>query len=422
MCAGRGYRPAIGVGARGLAGWAALLAVCLVGLAPAARAQMGSDRFSEIVVNAATGQVLSSMEADAPRHPASLTKLMTLYMLFEALRDHRVTLEDPMPVSVHAASMEPVKLHVAPGTTLSVRQAILAMVTLSANDAAAVAGEYLGGTEDRFAQMMTLRAHSLGMRDTIFANASGLPDPEQWTTARDMATLAIHLIRDFPGEYHYFSTPRFVFRGRVILNHDTELRAYPGADGLKTGYIDSSGYNLVTSAIRDDVRLVGVVLGGATAGERDAYMSAQLDQGYEEVGVPVLLAHATPHPLSLLPAERAVVYRSTVRAAMAQAPLGQEVALARPPLPPRRPTWHPAGVRQVLHPPPVRVAVHAIAKPVTRSRVVAAKHIAAHAVARTVKRPPTHVVTYRPPQAPAFSCAQHDGKRVCTPVKRLASR
>ena len=190
MRTGRGHGPAIGVGSRGFAAWAALLAVCLVGLAPAARAQMGSDRFSEIVVNAATGQVLSSMDAEAPRHPASLAKLMTLYMLFEALRDHRVTLDDPMPVSEHAASMEPVKLYLPPGTTLTVRQAMLGMVTLSANDAAAVLGEYLGGTEDRFAQMMTLRAHSLGMRDTIFRNASGLPDPEQWTTARDMATLA----------------------------------------------------------------------------------------------------------------------------------------------------------------------------------------------------------------------------------------
>ena len=203
-----------------------------------------------------------------------------------------------------------------------------------------------------------------------------------------------------------------MFRGRVILNHDTELRAYPGADGLKTGYIDSAGCNLVTSAVRDNVRLVGVVLGAATAAGRDAYMSAQLDQGYEEAGVPVLLAHATPHPLSLIPAARATVYRSTVRAAMARArgPVRQEVALARAPLAPRRPTLHPVTVRHVLHPPPVRVAAHAIAKP------------AAHAATHTVTHPPTHLVTYKPPQAPAFSCAWHEGKHVCTPVKRMASR
>jgi D-alanyl-D-alanine carboxypeptidase len=347
---------------------------------------------------------------------------MTLYILFEALRDHRVTLDDPMPVSAHAAAMEPVKLYLRPGTTLTVQQAILGMVTLSANDAAAVTGEYLGGTEDRFAQMMTLRAHSLGMRNTIFGNASGLPDPDQWTTARDMATLASHLIRDFPGDYHYFSTPRFVFRGRVILNHDTELRAYPGADGLKTGYIDSAGCNLVTSAVRDNVRLVGVVLGAASAGERDAYMSAQLDQGYEEAGVPVLLAHATPHPLSLVPATRAVVYRSTVRAAMARGRGHEEVALARPPLVSRRPTLHPVAARHVLHPPPMRVAAHAIAGPVARARTARLAQTTTHAITHTVAHPTTHLVTYRPPPAQAFSCVRHAGKRVCTPVKRVASR
>ena len=171
----------------------------------------------------------------------------------------------------------------------------------------------------------------------------------------------------------------------------------------------------MTSAVRDNVRLVGVVLGAATAGERDAYMSAQLDQGYEEAGVPVLLAHATPHPLSLVPAARAAVYRSTVRTAIARAPVRQEVALAAPRL-----TLHPVAVRHVLHPPPLRVAGHAIARPVARARAVAPVRTATHAVRHTVTRPTTHLVTYTPP--PPVSCVWHDSKRVCTSVKRLASR
>ncbi len=249
-------------------------------------AQVGSARYSSIIVNAATGEVLGAANPDAERHPASLVKMMTLYMAFEALRDRRIALDQYVPVSAYAASMEPTKLGLLPGTRITVDQAILGLVTKSANDAAAALGELLGGTEERFARMMTLRAKALGMSRTVFQNASGLPDPEQVTTARDMAILARRLIGDFPAFYGYFSTPTFVWQHRVIYNHDRMLYTYPGADGLKTGYTHASGYNLVTSATRGGVRLIGVVLGAASSGERATHMASLLNAGFDRLDVP----------------------------------------------------------------------------------------------------------------------------------------
>jgi D-alanyl-D-alanine carboxypeptidase len=255
-------------------------------MAAPAQAQIGSDRYSSIVVDAATGNVLEAANPDALRHPASLAKLMTLYMTFEALRDRRIALDQLVPVSAHTASTEPSKLGLVPGTRLTVEEAILGLVTKSANDAAAALGELLGGSEDRFAQMMTLRARALGMSHTTFTNASGLPDPDQWSTARDLAVLGRHLLTDFPNFYPYFSTPSFTFQRRVIFNHDRMLQSYPGADGMKTGWTEASGHNLVTSAVHSGVRLIGVVLGAASNPERDTHMAALLDQGFEQLDVP----------------------------------------------------------------------------------------------------------------------------------------
>jgi D-alanyl-D-alanine carboxypeptidase len=263
------------------------LLALLAGLAPlAARAQIGSDRYSSIVVDAGTGSVLEAANPDAARHPASLAKLMTLYLVFEALRDRRITDDLLVPVSARAASMQPTKLGITPGTRLTVEDAILALVTKSANDVAAALGELLGGSEEQFAQMMTLRARALGMSRTTFTNASGLPDPEQWTTARDMAVLARYLVGDFPAFYPYFGARSFTFHGRVIFNHDRMLASYPGADGMKTGYTEASGHNLVTSAMRGGVRLIGVVLGAASNPERDVHMAGLLNQGFEQMDVP----------------------------------------------------------------------------------------------------------------------------------------
>ena len=278
----------------------AVLVVLTLCLAQPAAAQIGSARYSSIVVEADGGRVLSAVNPDELRHPASLAKMMTLYMVFEALRDRRVTLNQLVPISAHAAASAPSKLGLLPGSRISVHEAILGLVTKSANDAAAALGELLGGGEDRFAQMMTSRARGIGMAATIFRNASGLPEPDQWTTARDMATLGRRLVRDFPHEYRYFATPSFRFHNRVFLTHDHMLDTYPGADGIKTGYTEASGFNLVTSATRGGVRLVGVVLGAAHAPERDLHMAGLLNQGFEQFDIAVPARPPTVPP-SLAP-------------------------------------------------------------------------------------------------------------------------
>jgi D-alanyl-D-alanine carboxypeptidase len=267
----------------------AVLGILLsLALSPVASAwaQVGSARYSAIVMDAGTGRILMGVNQDALRFPASLTKLMTLYMTFEALRDRRIQLSQYMTVSASAASMPPSKLGLQPGEALTVEQAILGLVTKSANDAASALGEFLGGSEDRFAQMMTLRARALGMSRTSFRNASGLPDSDQWTTARDLATLGRRLVLDFPQLYGYFSVPGFIWHNRVIQNHDTMLRSYPGADGMKTGFTDAAGHNLVTSALHGNVRLIGVVMGAASNMERDQHMAMLLDGGFGEANGP----------------------------------------------------------------------------------------------------------------------------------------
>ena len=243
-----------------------------------------SRESKSIVIDAETGRVLSEMNADAITYPASLTKMMTLYLTFEALNSGRLGLDQYLPVSSEAASKSPTKLHLVPGDSVQVHDLILGIVTKSANDAAAVLAEGMGGSEPAFAERMTAKARQLGMTNTVYRNASGLPDPEQRTTARDVAQLALALYHDFPREYRYFATRQFFFRGRVILTHNHLLDWYEGADGIKTGYIGASGFNLAASAVRDGHRLIGVVMGGASAGSRDREMAALLDEGFSEVG------------------------------------------------------------------------------------------------------------------------------------------
>ena len=210
--------------------------------------------------------------ADKQLYPASLTKVMTLYMLFEALEDGRVSMDTRMKVSRVAAGRSPSKLGMRVGSSLKVKDAMLALVTKSANDAASVIAEHLGGTERKFAKMMTRKARSLGMSRTNFRNASGLPHSKQKSTARDMARLAIAIRKDFPQYFHYFKTQRFSFRGKRYKNHNKLLSTYKGTDGIKTGYIRASGFNLIASVERNGTRLVGVVFGGRTGASRNKHM------------------------------------------------------------------------------------------------------------------------------------------------------
>lgn len=238
-----------------------------------------NDRYAAIVVDANTGKTMFASNADARRYPASLTKMMTVYMVFEAMKAGRVNKNTMIPISSYAASRPPTKIGFRPGQKISVENAILAMITKSANDVAAATGEYLGGSEERFAQMMTDKARRLGMRNTTFRNASGLPNSAQYTTARDMAILSMALRQHFPQEFSYFSRRSFVFRGKTINGHNRLLGRVQGVDGIKTGYTNASGYNLASSVNLDGRRLVAVVMGGNTGASRDAHMR-QLIQKY----------------------------------------------------------------------------------------------------------------------------------------------
>jgi len=246
-----------------------------------------------LIVDGETGKVLYARNQDEERHPASLTKMMTLYLLFDALKKGQIALNSTIPVSAHAAVQKPTNLHLSSGDTLTVELAIKAVVVRSANDVAVAIAEALGGTESHFAEMMTAKARALGMRNTFYHNASGLPDNLQITTASDLAILARHLAYDFPQYYHYFSTPSFVFRGVEYPTHDNLIGRYRGADGIKTGYTGASGFNLVSSVVRDNTHVIGVVMGGRTSRKRDNEMIRLLDNTFDAIGRnPSLVARA----------------------------------------------------------------------------------------------------------------------------------
>ncbi|KKO04498.1 hypothetical protein LCGC14_0083240 [marine sediment metagenome] len=237
-----------------------------------------NPKYAGFVIDANNGQVLYSENADAPRYPASLTKMMTLYMTFDALKNGRASLGSQMPVSAYAAGRPPSKLGLKSGSTLTVEEGIYALVTKSANDAAVVLAEFLAGSESSFAEQMTAKARRIGMRATTFRNANGLPDNAQRTTARDMATLGIALREHFPEYYKYFSTRSYSFRGRRLGNHNRVLGRFQGTDGIKTGYINASGFNLVSSVARDGKSLVAVVMGGRSGRSRDDHMVELLNR------------------------------------------------------------------------------------------------------------------------------------------------
>ncbi len=232
---------------------------------------------SAIVVDAKTGKVLYQSDPDGLRHPASLTKMMTLFMLFGALESGKVNLNTRLSVSAYASRQSPTKLGLKPGSTIAVRDAMLGLITRSANDAAVVIAENLAGSEPAFASRMTATARSIGMTRTTFRNANGLPNPDQWTTARDMVTLGRALQARYPSYYRYFSTRSFVYNGKTIGNHNRLLGKVEGVDGIKTGYTNASGFNIVTSVKRDDRFVVAAVMGGPSAASRDKQMIGLID-------------------------------------------------------------------------------------------------------------------------------------------------
>lgn len=259
-----------------------VLALFAVILAPALSPApaLANNKYAAIVLDGHTGRTVYARNADRPRYPASLTKVMTLYLVFEELEAGRISLNTRMRVSRRAASQPPSHLGLREGTTITVDQAIRALVTKSANDVAVVIAEHIAGSEYRFAQRMTDRARSIGMRRTRFMNASGLPNNRQLTTARDMTKLAQRMQQDFPDYYPFFSITEFRFNGRRYSNHNRLVGRYAGTTGLKTGYTRASGFNLTATVERDGKYLIGVVLGGRTARSRDDHMVAILDRAW----------------------------------------------------------------------------------------------------------------------------------------------
>ncbi len=248
---------------------------------PYLRVPAAEPKYAAIVVDANSGEVLYAKRADSPRYPASITKVMTLYLVFEALAEGRLKQTDMITVSPRAAAQAPTKLGLRAGEQVSVEDAIRSLTTLSANDMAVALAERLGGSEARFAALMTLRAQELGMVNTRFVNANGLPDSRQISTARDIALMSRAVMRDYPQYYSYFGTQQFAFRGRTMRNHNGLLGKMPGVDGLKTGYTNASGYNLAASAVRGGRRLIAVVLGGSSTAARDNNVEDLLVTGFD---------------------------------------------------------------------------------------------------------------------------------------------
>lgn len=267
--------------------FAAAVALMSVQPADAARSKKrrapAPEKYAAFVMHADSGDVLMSKYPDSPRYPASLTKMMTLYVLFEEIEAGRLNLSSELTVSKQAAAQPPSKLGLAAGSTIDVETAIEALVVKSANDVAVVVAEAVSGSEWKFAQLMTTRARELGMRNTTFKNASGLPNSRQTTTARDLATLSQRLVYDHPQYFPYFSTREFAWNGRTYRTHNSMVRTYAGADGLKTGYTQRSGFNLATTAKRDGQRLIGVVLGGRSVRTRDSHMAEILDTAFADI-------------------------------------------------------------------------------------------------------------------------------------------
>ena len=362
-----------------------VLALCILAMSQVFAAEEAQARYASIVIDAETGEVLRSRSADIRRYPASLTKMMTLYLLFEAIDDGKFSLDSKLKVSKRAAGQSPSKLGLPAGSTIRAEDAIKALIVKSANDIAVVVAEALGGTEVEFARKMSKKAQALDMSRTAFRNASGLPNRKQRSTARDMAQLARALMRDFPHRYHYFDDQRFRYKGREHRTPNKLLAGYRGMDGIKTGYIRASGFNLVASAERDGRRVIAVVFGGRTARSRNAHMANLLDLGFTRIaendakrvrvryaGIPRPPAGsglAAPAPQFKPAVIMVAAAQSPELVEGAAAPPPEPIEIAEDPPPALKPSPAPAEVASgppPPQPPPVKpgTATLAVAKPV----------------------------------------------------------
>jgi D-alanyl-D-alanine carboxypeptidase len=344
--------------------------------------------YAAIVVDANSGKVLHAANPDSQRHPASLTNILTLYLLFEQIEAGKLKMDSDLPVSAHASVQAPSKLGLRPGQSIEVEDAIKAVVTKSANDVAVVIAEAIGGSEEAFAKMMTRKARALGMSHTVYVNASGLPDDDQITTARDQATLGRAIQDRFPRLYRYFGTRSFAYRGRSIRNHNHLLGRVEGVDGIKTGYVRASGFNLVTSMRRNGRHLVAVVMGGTSGRARDARMRQLLQEYVMEASV-----RRTAPQVAEAPAKAAAPER--------------EVASADPRLPVRTPPWREEALAAPSASPPPSPGSAAPIQPKVVKTVSVMKR-AAHRPVATV-------------QAGAYAVASETSRPAPAPVQQVAS-
>lgn len=338
------------------------------GMAKAKKKQGTADnpKYASMIIDAETGAVVSERYPDKKVHPASLTKVMTLLLLFEALEAGNVRLSDKIMISNHAASQQPSKLGLSPGSSIRVEDAILAIVTKSANDISAAVAEHLAGTEGRFALRMTRRARDIGMSQTTYKNAHGLHNPGQVTSARDQVTLARYVITRYPNYYRFFGTKQFTYRGKTYTNHNRLMNTYPGMDGFKTGFINASGFNLIASARHGNKRLIGVVFGGRSWKSRNDHMAELLNAGFSKVG-DVRYAKAAP-------------------VAVAQAP-----AAAAAPVPPPKPVFRTDVPQQPIATAAINGASYTSLAALDQTRkIVVAPAPAAAPAPNTLQLPPGH--------------------------------
>ena len=387
--------------ATGLGSWIVATLALLFAVLGGQASALADAKGAVLVIDANTGHTLYASAADEPRYPASLTKMMTLYMVFDLIERGRLSYQTPIRISEHAASAAPSKLDLKEGEEIALIDAIRVLITKSANDVAIAVAEHIGGSEANFARLMTQKAHQIGMRGTTFRNASGLPDPGQVTTARDMATLALRLQDEFPQHYVLFGTRTFAYKGETYRNHNALLFHYEGTDGIKTGYTRASGFNLVSSVRRGNKHVIGVVFGGASAATRNNTMRTFLNIGLVKAsthrtrkGTPALVARApaaVPAPVRVAaPAPRAIerpapetaALREPVREAaavhkIAEKPADQRLTMVR---------VRPVPVAEARSPVAASVAVRAPA-PRPAPSASAVKPAAAPAPAATATAP-----------------------------------
>ncbi|MBX5027519.1 D-alanyl-D-alanine carboxypeptidase [Rhizobium lentis] len=383
-----------------------------------ADAEAANSKYAGIVVDAKTGNVLYSENADRLQYPASLTKMMTLYMVFEALEKGRIRLDTPVPFSAHAAAQAPTKLGVRAGGTITVEQGILGLVTLSANDASTALGELLAGSEDRFAQLMTAKAHALGMTRTTYRNANGLPNTAQMTTARDQARLGIALRQHFPQYYGYFSTRAFKFGSRTIRSHNRLVGSVRGVDGIKTGYTRAAGFNLVSSVQVDGKSIVSVVLGGTSGSARDAQMrnliATYLPKASSRGGSSALMAQAAPTPAIIetpapvLPQKgrQQIATQQMAPQQVAQQKVEKTITAAQPPV------SAAAADLSLPHKGPLPDARYQVAETEVAYKETSAPKSDNPLVAQTMPAPTKVKTTSFKQQAPVAAPAEQDGTAV----------